>query len=299
MKKILLSLLISLIATTSFAQVQSGDNVYFNFDDYINPHLTIDFASNQNNVWQIGKPQKIVFNNAFSPPNVIVTDTMNPYPTNDTSIFIIKNTVVNWFGGWGMAVRMGGLYQINSDTLKDFGRIEFSPNNGNIWIDLLKDTLYSSHYAWNTPKPDLTGNSNGWKYFNIDLTQLQWDFNIQTGDTVLYRFTFISDSIQTNKDGLMFDNLIFEDLFEGIQEIQNDNLILVYPNPTTDYLIIQRTKTGYKQTVQILNYTGQVLFENQNFAGETIDTRQLKNGVYLLSYSDTKSFSIKKFIVNH
>ena len=36
-------------------------------------NLTIDVTANPRNVWQIGNPQKIVFNNASSVPNVILT----------------------------------------------------------------------------------------------------------------------------------------------------------------------------------------------------------------------------------
>ena len=65
------------------------------------------------------------------------------------------------------------------------------------------------------------------------------------------------------------------------------------------YAISNNPKSSNKQTIQIFNYTGQLLYDNQNFSGEIIDTQQLNNGIYLLKYSDTKSFSIKKFIVNH
>ncbi|HEY0030587.1 MAG TPA: hypothetical protein VGC65_07505, partial [Bacteroidia bacterium] len=47
--------------------------------------LYIDTISNPGNVWQIGPPQKNTFTGAVSSPNVIVTDTLNYYPVNDTS----------------------------------------------------------------------------------------------------------------------------------------------------------------------------------------------------------------------
>ncbi len=42
------------------------------------------------------------------------------------------------------------------------------------------------------------------------------EFPIELGDTVLFRFSFISDSIDNQKDGLMFDNIRFMDFTEGI-----------------------------------------------------------------------------------
>ena len=97
----------------------------------------------------------------------------------------------------------------------------------------------------------------------------------------------------------MFDDLHFEDYFEGIEEFQNDNLISIFPNPTSDGLFVQQKTKTDKQTIQVYDFTGRLVLENINFSGQTIDTRQLNNGVYLLKYSDTKNISIKKFVVQH
>jgi hypothetical protein len=73
-----------------FSHGQSG--VYF--IDFDTPwsqaeHITIDTISNPNNIWQIGVPNKPLFNTAYSVPNVIVTDTINTVPANDTSTFYL------------------------------------------------------------------------------------------------------------------------------------------------------------------------------------------------------------------
>jgi len=299
MKKYLLSIVLTLIGATSMGQ-WFGDNYDLNFEDTLGlQHLIIDTVSNPTNIWQVGAPQKSIFINAFSLPNAIVTDTINSYPTNDTSIFIIKNVAMG--GGFVMphTVVLSGEYFVNSDTLSDYGTIEFSPDNGINWIDLINDTIYSEYYWWDYPKPTLTGNSDGWKNFYVNIAELGPIFNIQDGDTILYRFTFISDNVQTNKDGLMFDNFHFEDWVEAIQELKDDGLLSVYPNPVRDLMKIQVKMVSDKQRITIYNQIGQILFDNLNFNGETIDTRQLFNGVYTLKYSDTKNFSIKKFIVYH
>lgn len=85
-------------------------------------------------------------------------------------------------------------------------------------------------------------------------------------------------------------------MFEGIEEIQNDNLISISPNPVSDELWIQRNNSRVGD-IQILNGTGQTIFDFPTFAGEKIDTRQLNNGIYLLKYVDKKEFATKKFIV--
>jgi hypothetical protein len=291
MKQITFILFLFVCAKFSFSQ----EEIYpITFDNSTwHEFLRIDSASNPNNIWEVGVPMKSILNNAFSTPNVIITKTTGYYPINDTSYFIVKR-----IAGAGFAhhhtVTILGRYFVNSDTLTDYGKIEISYNNGNTWLDLSDTTI--SPYAC----PKISGNSNGWKSFGVSI--LTYDTiinNVQPLDTLLYRFSFISDSIQTNKDGLMYDNLVFEDYVESINEIQNNNLISIYPNPTKDLLIIYMTTNYNKQKIQILNYLGQVVYENQNFTGETIDTRQLDNGIFYLKYSDTKSYAIKTFVVIH
>jgi len=268
-------------------------------DTFFLNHLIIDTVANHNNIWQVGAPQKPLFFSAFTAPNAIVTDTFNSYPVNDTSSFTILNIAFGMGFVWPHTVILSGEYNVNSDTLTDYGIIEFSPDNGTTWIDLINDTTYALNMMWNTPKPTLSGNSNGWNLFYVNIAGLGPIFNIQDGDTVLYRFTFISDSIQTNKDGLMFDNFHFEDYIEDIPEIQNDNLISVFPNPADEFLFIQKANSSDQQIVQLFDYAGQTIYDNQNYNGKSIDTRKLINGIYLLKYSDTKSFSVKQFVVQH
>ena len=83
MKKII-TILICLVATSNLAFCQQS--IYFNFDQDTNykKYFYID-SGNVNNIWQIGKPQKSVFNAAHSAPNALLTDTVNHYPVNDTS----------------------------------------------------------------------------------------------------------------------------------------------------------------------------------------------------------------------
>lgn len=296
MKKYLLLIPLMLISAVSFAQ----DFIYtLDFEDTAAlHHLRIDTAFNPNNIWQVGAPQKTIFTNAYSPPNVIITDTINPYPVNDTSSFTIVNIAGDGYT-YPHTASLQGEYFVNSDTLTDFGTIEFSPDNGTSWYDIVNDTFITNHIFLPQHWISLTGNSNGWQAIYVNLAPLGPLFNIQYGDTVLWRFSFISDSIQTNKDGLMFDDLLFMDYVEGIPEIQNDNLISIFPNPASDELLIAVSKPGETEEVQILNYTGQILLNDSHFRGNRIDTRELSNGIYLLKYSDAKSFAIKKFVVQH
>jgi hypothetical protein len=300
MKKSLLTYSFILLSNIMFGQWTNGSMYDLNFDSPINlPHLRIDTTSNQHNAWQVGSPQKTNFNSAYSPPNAIVTDTLNSYPVNDTSVFTLVNVPEGSGFLWQHTVILSGQYLVNSDSLTDFGMIEFSPDNGITWIDLINDPIYSGYLSWYTTQPVLTGNSNGWQNFYVNLAGLGGVFFIPDGDTVLYRFTFITDSVQTNKDGLMFDDFHFEDYYEGIDEIQNDNLISIGPNPATDKLFINSGTSFGNEIVQVIDYTGKILIEKNTFSEKSINTSALADGIYFLKYSNDKNYSIKKFVLQH
>lgn len=306
MKKICLTLFVIINSAFSIGQVTCGYIAMpedWNFDGGQTPYdylLHIDTVLHPNNIWQIGSPQKNIINSAYSAPNVIITDTINSYPINDTSEFIFKHIDQ---GGYSTphSAELAGYYKVNSDSLNDYGTIEISLDKGATWINLVTDTVYNSHYYWFTPKPILTGNSNGWQNFWVSLAGLGSAFNVNWQDTILLKFTFISDSIADTLDGLAYDNFQFCDGVEGIEEILNKNLISVYPNPTTGLIYINRQYKSLNESIQIFNSTGQLLFEDSSFNSEFIDTQKIKliDGLYLLKYSDQKNYTIKRFIVQH
>jgi hypothetical protein len=198
----------------------------FCFDQLINcadynmsdpePILTIDVNSNPTNIWQIGSPQKQVLSNAWSTPKVIITDSINSYPNNDTSSFTIECTAIQSSSSVSWTnFTLNFQYFVDSDTLSDFGMIEFSPDNGVTWIDLINDPTYAQYLAWVTNNnvgqvPVLTGTSGAWIEANLNMRQLGIFLDIQPGTPFLWRFTFISDGIQNNRDGIMYDNILLE-----------------------------------------------------------------------------------------
>src|SRR4051812_30284690 len=62
--------------------------VDMNTRDTVTKYFYID-SLQTNNIWQLGKPSKPVFDSAYSKPLALVTDTLHPYPINNTSSFIV------------------------------------------------------------------------------------------------------------------------------------------------------------------------------------------------------------------
>ena len=311
MKKILfLAGLFALFSLNLQGQFDLDGNYDLNFDnEYGLEHLKIDTIAKPGNIWQIGIPQKGLFTTAKSSPNVIITDITNPYPVNDTSSFIITNVALGCGFEMPHTVLLSGWYNVNSDSLSDYGKIEFSPDNGKSWIDMLNDTIPGSEWYldwyWDAYiKPVLTGNSEGWKSFWVNLAVLGKKFNINYGDTVLYRFTFISDSIQTNKPGLMYDDLHFEDWCEsGINEPGYELIqSICYPNPTTDQITLMiNDDNNSNYELDLYDAFGHNINHLLNIKSQEIilNNKELSKGIFFYRLTDkiNKKISTGKFIL--
>ncbi|MGV6861027.1 MAG: T9SS type A sorting domain-containing protein [Putridiphycobacter sp.] len=270
----------------------------FTFEDTTHAYfLYRDTVSNPNCIWQIGAPQKSVFTSSASAPNSIVTDTVNPYPINDTSSFIIKHEV-----GWGYLLydeifsqlSLSGRYYVNTDSLNDFGKIEFSPDNGQSWILISEDTTNVSGSSWPqySGEVTLTGNSGSWRYFEINLKNNQ-NLAFNNSDTVQYKFTFISDSNSDNLDGLMFDDIsIWDTTWEGVKDISSKKKN-VFPNPFSNQLTLN--VTNETKHIVIYNVNGKVVYANQNLNATSliIDTSNFNEGIYFYILSDQNGVTLE------
>jgi hypothetical protein len=297
MKKLIPFLLIFLSL-----QVQAQfSNFCVNFEDpeYIGA-VSIDTVTYPENLWQIGPPQKPGFGYAYSQPNAIVTDTLNPYPANNVSSFTIMNQVS--YGFYYDLVIFYGFYFVQSDSLNDFGTLEFSPDNGTTWIDLINDTLYPANFLWVT-KPVLTGNSYDWYPFEMLLADIGSIFPLQIGDTVLYRFKFITDITFDNLGGLMFDDICFGEFIEGISETRfKPVLTSIFPNPSKDHFTI-RFENPRSDLFELAVYDEQShrMITMENIGGKSIflDATPLQPGIYFykLTNNNLKERGWGKFVI--
>ncbi len=261
-------------------------------------HITIDTISNPSNMWQIGIPQKVTFN---TPGDfAIVTDTINSYGINDTSIFILKHVACD---GLGIGDHTGpsaisGMYQVDTDSLNDYGKIEFSPDNGSSWVLISDDTVTYNGLPWPTYiyGNTFTGSSNGESHFYIDLALSNEIFNIAIGDTVLFRFTFISDGIVESKDGLMFTEISILDMWAtGLGEV-DPPAIIIFPNPASTAIQIQNVDAPI-QALKIFSLDGRLVYFEKNVDQNNIPIEFLENGTYqVLVETIHGDFFLSRFI---
>lgn len=188
--------------------------------DFENPNWWPDSVyldeTDTSNVWEIGTPQKTLFTSAYSIPNAIVTDLVDPYPINDTSSFYYMHIADGGFET-GQLAELSGFYRVDSDSA-DHGDLFVSFDLGLNWISLFNDSIIPANWWWSNP-PQFWGLSQGWQYFAINIAPLGPQNNIVIGDTVLYKFSFISDSVPSSRDGLMFDDFSYEDVAESLIEL--------------------------------------------------------------------------------
>ena len=302
MKKFLLCLFISFFIADGKAQFYT-DTINFEKPDTL---LKID-TSFAGNTWQIGKPQKTFFDSAFTKPNAIVTDTINFYPINNLSAFTVKIYDTSWSqfsSSGGMMIYFK--HKFDTDSLLDGGYIEVSYDNGTSWTNIHNSGDFGNfpYSYWPGTSlangtPAYTGksrnDSGGWQWENV-----WWCYygTWPIPNSIFLRFVFLSDNIQTNKQGWMIDDIYLDPIIcEGIKENQNNNLISIFPNPVKDELFIKSSKSNFTGQIQIFDFSGRMIYENKNFIGKSISAKQFQNGIYSLKYSDGKNYSLKRFFV--
>lgn len=299
---IILILLLTLCSFSSRAQwafhhdFEAPNNVFAN-------RFILDTTHNSNS-WQIGKPQKTVFDSALTAPNAIVTDTLHSYATKDTSIFYIKvqSRYYGGVNGWFELVGFTFYYQLDIDT-GEIAKVEIQVDSGRRWVDLLKEDI-TYNINWGGNKPVLSSSTNGWAAYNVSF--YDWAKSYRTNkypyylnpDTTLIRFTFLSDSVQTNKDGWIIDAFSLHNRTESIQSLANNNLISIYPNPTSDYIYIKRnTQRTTDEAVSIYNIYGQEVLHTNNIPTNGYLTLNLASGIYTLRYANDKEYAVKQLVL--
>jgi len=307
-----ISIVILLILTLSIDGF--GQSVFI---DFSNPTDLIEIdTTNPNNIWQIGRPQKSFINSALSSDNVIITDTVNSYTINDTSSFILKvpqgllSEYSTGFSTGNIVISFYTKYQM--DSLRDFGRIEFSGDSGNTWHIMGKNYIDTSFSAWNpgwnvwtdgmsgwsfNDKSFYTGQSSGWKqqWINLFVCSVAHPKREDSTTTIIgchpkslwLKFVFISDSNSNNLDGWAIDNIQIQDVqYVGMKDAKNLDL-KVYPNPFSENVTFS-IADNEQTTITLYDFLGQQILQQTFTNSTTINTEQLSGGIFFYELRNDK-----------
>jgi Secretion system C-terminal sorting domain len=276
--------------------------------DSVNPWV-ID-ETNPENIWQIGETYKAAFDTAYSTPNAIMTDTLNPYPVNNYSTFEYLITKPEWAKDRCIS-HLQLLFQnmYETDTLCDGGFVEISYNNSNTYNNIIFDNIPNTTFFQNFYEsgdtivggiPAFNGKSLGnWEESGIIF--LWNDDQAQKLDSIRVRFNFKSDNEDNNKAGWIIDNIRFliEDYCDiGINDPENESEAFIYPNPVTDISILEIPEKNSKNYIQIFDVQGKEVFNCISNNSIEINRSDFNTGIYFykITNSENKTFT-GKFIV--
>ncbi len=282
-------------------------NQYFDGEDtsYTNS-IIVELDTSSTNVWQIGTPEKSIFDSAATQPYAIVTDTVNFYPVNNISRYRTK--LFNTWGPFGI-LALQWMQKLDMDHDYDGGIVEFSIDEGVSWQNAFnnpyvydfygydwvnKDTLISGDYAFSGT--DSTWN-NIWLCF--DLSWMSF-----FPDTIHFRYTLMSDSVDNNKEGWLMDNMIA--YFTWIHTINveaQEEYMKVYPNLTSRFVNITTRKINdfhIIEHIHLINLQGRIVQEwGISPTKFYIDIGHHENGVYFLKVKTNVKTETFKVILQH
>lgn len=310
---------LALILTTfsySFSQGW-GEEFLQEAIDFETPSNSLILDSSEGNIWQIGQPQKTIFNSARSLPNAIVTDTLHPYPVNNHSWFdiILSQETMGIYYPWNLFIDF--YYKLDSDPGKDGGFISVSYDYGATWTNVLNDTIYDEVLLGGINYLDLyneqdtlfngeygiSGSVSEWAYSYSYWHELRVKGIQEMPDSILVRFNFISDDVNTNREGWMIDDLrLFAvDLADDVKK--TDHLIVrAFPNPSTDYITVELDKQYADVKLELTTLNGRILQEYMysNTQKIQLQRRGIPTGVYMLNIitNDELRHGVKVFFKN-
>ena len=315
MKSLFLLLIISLTTLQSFAQWTEFVWDTITFEE---PYEYLEIDTSSQNIWQIGEPSKIFFDSAYSTNNAIVTDTLNNYPLNNNSYFDLKIGGFNYNFYYPYDIFIEIKHKFDTDTLKDGGFITVSYDKGLTWTNIINDTsgfwdvtpnndgysgvnLYTENDTLYNGEFGFSGNSDDWvtTWFTWHILPVKNNMDF-IGDTMIVRFNFISDNLETNKEGWMIDDikLYSVDLGGGI----NDNTTLdfkISPNPFNETAIIELN--DYREIeLSVFDIQGQLVRQNKYFNNQFVimNRDNLNSGIYFIKIrTDENLVGIEKLII--
>lgn len=288
MKKTLLGIIFCL-NLFQFAHAQQTFSQYFDgADTSVFDAIQVKIDSSSSNIWQIGRPQKTIFDSAATFPNAIVTDTLQQYPTNNTSSFVIKIYNQWWWGIMALQWKQ----KLDMDSAKDGGLVEFSMDHGITWQNAFNNPYVYNFYGFATNnvanlqsgETAFTGRDSSWKdvWLCFDLSWMS-----TFPDSALFRFTFKSDSINGGNDGWMLDNMLAHvTIIHTAKSIKQTDYLNVYPNPSGNIMHIEAAKLEdfhIIEHMELVNAQGKIVQKWQNLPTKFwFDVSKYADGNYTL-----------------
>lgn len=282
-------------------------NCYWPYDT---SSINIKYCSTSNCLWQIGRPLKPNLDTTYSSPNALMTDTLNPYPINTNSSFIInvKKPIYYLNACWSHML-FSLTYKVDVDSFKDGFFVEISYNNTGIWNNIINDQsgdtrnfagIYSNSDTLFNGEPGISYIQNNMQ--NWGVLSLDWLWNNPNAhlvDSVMFRITFISDSINNNKSGVLIDFIgvrVDDWCNVGISENKIEELN-IRPNPVNSESFIEFDEFS-NYIITINDIAGNLIYESKFIGSQfPLGRLNLPIGIYCYNIINNINCFNGKFII--
>lgn len=305
MKKLILLLVFLPFLSYSYSQAEWYES-YFDGGDTLPHSVIFEMDTVLPNIWQVGPPQKSIFDGAFSGEGVLVTDTIQPYPINDSSSFKVLFPNANVYGV--IAVRWA--QKLDLEPGVDGGLLEFSIDSGLTWQNPFGNPFVYNFYGFESENMDtlpdgtvlFSGTDTVWRDIWLCFEgSWSWD---QGEQTTMVRYTLLSDSNDTQQEGWMIDNFkIHKTWFHTIGEEKQAKYVEVYPNPTSNRLNIEVQKMNEFHIIRhlvIKDAQGKVVEEYSNCPTKFfVDVSDYPSGLYYVTVETNLDTKTVKCLVTH
>ncbi|MFM6935774.1 MAG: T9SS type A sorting domain-containing protein [Flavobacteriales bacterium] len=250
------------------------------------------------NIWERGQSEKTILTHTGP---VMITDSVNNYPMGTNAAFEIHWPAWNYYP---MSFIMSFHHSMDSDSLMDGGIIEVSRDHGTTWTNIIEDQtnmLFLQNHLYTSTDTLFTGEKGFSGSFTNRYTEIEWVWMLplkdMPEDTMYYRFRFISDSIENNREGWMISDIQFSyaDLGSGIEELSLFDLS-VSPNPSNGFFEVQSKFEVKKAVISDLN--GNIITSELTNTKKALNYSGLSKGVYFLQLqSNSNLWSQRKKII--
>lgn len=262
----------------------------------------------ENNIWQIGIPQKDYFDQAYSATHAILTDTILSYGENVHSSFVVSVEGWTWFDGSPSILSFE--HKFDTDTLTDGGYIDVSYDGGENWLRIIHDStmfncnwtygwgyyadnFYGDHDTLFNGEPGFSGRSDGW-----ETATFEWLYCIGVKDTypdsLMIRFNFISDNGVSDKEGWMIDNIkLMSFECSGVDKLENAITASVSPNPVNEWSVLSvEGLDGRDYDLEIFDINGRNIFAQQKLKDPfVLNVIAFEPGLYFYKITLDQGFS--------
>jgi len=207
----------------------------------------------------------------------------------------------------------GGKYEmafnhyVATEATWDGGNIKYSLNGGTWTLvpataftqNPYNSTLDGTASSDNPLKGQraFTGTDGGtvagsWGQSVIDLSKI----GVVSGSNIKFRFELGTDGCNGIEGWYVDEIYVYNCTTLAVEDVQKQNGIQVFPNPTSGFVTIQNNKNSNLKNVEVYNVAGQLIqkFNLSNVKNASLDMSQLLNGTYVLKVnSETESNSVK------